>query len=105
MPAYVVVQIEVTDPAKYEGYKQMVPPSIQKYGGRFLVRGEPVQTLEGSWSPKRFVIIQFDSIERAKAWWGSPEYRDAKLLRQASARTEMICVESAGSHKSLAAEP
>ena len=93
MPAYVVVQVEVTDPAKYEKYKQMVPPSIQKYGGRLLVEGGAVHTLEGTRSARRFVIIHFDSVERAKAWWGSPEYRDAKLLRQASARTEMICVE------------
>jgi len=95
MPAYVIDQIEVTDLAEYEKYKQMVLPSIQRYGGRFLVRGEPVHVLEGTWSPERLVIIEFHSIERAKAWWSSGEYRDAKLLRQASARTQMICVEAA----------
>jgi len=47
--------------------------------------------LEGEWTPKRFVILEFDSMQQAKAWWGSPEYREAKLLRQASARTKMIC--------------
>lgn len=92
MPAFVVVEIEVTDPVKYEKYKQMAPPSIRKYGGRYLVRGAEVQVLEGDWSPSRFVILQFDSIEKAKAWWSSPEYREAKLLRQTSARTAMICV-------------
>jgi len=92
MPAYVVVEIEVTDPVKYEKYKQLAPPSIQKYGGRYLVRGGEVQALEGKWLPTRFVILQFDSVDQAKAWWNSPEYREAKLLRQASARTAMICV-------------
>ena len=91
MPAYVVVEIEVTDPTRYETYKQLAPASIRKYGGRYLVRGQPVETLEGRWSPKRFVILQFDSVQQAKAWWSSPEYREAKLLRQACARTEMIC--------------
>ncbi len=93
MPAYVVVEIEVTEPTKYETYKQLAPASIRKYGGRYLVRGEPVETLEGKWSPKRFVILKFDSKQQAKAWWESPEYREAKLLRQACARTEMICVQ------------
>jgi len=93
MPAYVIVQIEVTNPTQYEKYKALAPPAIRKYGGRYLVRGQPVETLEGSWSPKRFVILEFDSVQKAKAWWSSPEYREAKQLRQASAQTEMICVE------------
>ena len=93
MPGYVVVEIEVTDPIKYETYKELAALSVRKYGGRYLVRGEPVETLEGKWSPKRFVILRFDSKEQAKAWWNSPEYREAKLLRQTSTRTEMICVQ------------
>jgi len=93
MPAYVVVEIEVTDPARYQTYKQLAPPSIQKYGGRYLVRGGQVETLEGKWSPKRFVILRFDSMQQAKSCWESPDYRDAKLLRQATTRTEMICVQ------------
>ncbi len=93
MPAYVVVEIEVTNPSKYETYKQLAPASIRKYGGRYLVRGGTVETLEGEWSPPRLAILRFDSMQQAKAWWESPEYRDAKLLRQASARTDMICVQ------------
>jgi uncharacterized protein (DUF1330 family) len=93
MPAYVVVEIEVLDAEKYETYKQLVPPSINAYGGRFLVRGGRVETLEGEWSPKRFVIVEFPSVARAKAWWDSAEYAEAKALRQASAHTEMIVVE------------
>jgi uncharacterized protein (DUF1330 family) len=93
MSAYVVVQVEVEDPVRYEDYKPMVPPSLQPYGGRFVVRGGKVQTLEGDWAPKRFVMVEFPSVEKAKAWWASEEYKDAKALRQATSKTQMIVVE------------
>ena len=93
MPAYIVVEVEVEDPIRYEDYKKMVPPSLAAYGGRFLVRGGKVENLEGDWSPKRFVMVEFPSVEQAKAWWDSPEYADAKALRQATAKTQMIVVE------------
>lgn len=93
MPAYVVVEIEVLDAERYETYKQIVPPTLDAYGGRFVVRGGATQTLEGEWSPNRLVILEFPSVERAKAWWGSSEYAEAKALRQATARTQMIVVE------------
>jgi uncharacterized protein (DUF1330 family) len=93
MPAYVVVEIEVLDAERYETYKRMVPPSLAAYGGRFVVRGGAAEALEGEWSPKRLVIVEFPSAERAKAWWGSPEYAEAKALRQATARTQMVVVE------------
>ncbi|MCA1850415.1 MAG: DUF1330 domain-containing protein [Acidobacteria bacterium] len=93
MSAYVVVEIEVLDQDGYETYKQLAPPAIAVYGGRYLVRGGNVETLEGTWSPKRFVILEFPSVAQAKAWWDSGEYKQAKALRQATARTEMIVVE------------
>ena len=93
MPAYVVVQVEVEDPVRYEDYKVMVPPSLAPFGGRFLVRGGKVETLEGDWAPKRFVMVEFHSLENAKAWWASEEYKDAKALRQATSKTQMIVVE------------
>ena len=92
MPAYVVVEVEVNDPVRYENYKAMVPASLEAYGGRFLVRGGKVETLEGDWSPKRFVMVEFPSVERARAWWASEEYAEAKALRQATASTQMIVV-------------
>ncbi len=92
MSAYVLVQIEVHDPARYDDYKRMVPPSLEKFGGRFLARGGATETLEGSWSPKRMVIVEFPDVARAKAWWASDEYAEAKALRQATARSEMIVV-------------
>ena len=93
MPAYIVVEVEVHDQERYEKYKSMVPPSLAGYGGRFLVRGGKVETREGDWSPQRFVMVEFPSLERAKAWWSSTEYAEAKALRQATATTQMIVVE------------
>jgi uncharacterized protein (DUF1330 family) len=93
MSAYVVAEIEVQDAETYETYKQLAPPSIAAYGGRYLVRGGAVETLEGDWSPRRFVILEFPSVERARAWWSSEEYARAKSLRQSCAQTQMIVVE------------
>jgi uncharacterized protein (DUF1330 family) len=93
MPAYVIVQIEIEDAAAYAEYVKLVPPSIAVYGGRFVVRGGKTETLEGSWSPKRLVILEFPSVEQAKKWWASEEYAEAKALRQRAAKTEMIVAE------------
>ena len=93
MPAYIVVEVEVEDPVRYEDYKKMVPPSLAAYGGRFLVRGGQVENLEGDWAPKRLVMVEFPSVNQAKAWWSSAEYAEAKALRQATAKTQMIVVE------------
>ena len=93
MAAYVIVTIKVQDPVGYEAYKRMVPPSLVAYNGKFIVRGGKLETLEGGWSPERFVIIEFPSADQAKAWWGSTEYAEAKALRQATSVSEMIVVE------------
>ena len=93
MAAYIVVQVDVQDPERYDGYRKMVPATLEVYGGRVLVRGGKVENLEGDWEPSRLVVIEFDSIERAKAWWSSTEYAAAKELRQKTAYTEMIVVE------------
>jgi uncharacterized protein (DUF1330 family) len=93
MAAYLVVEVDVHDTEPYENYKTMVPPSLEAYGGRFLVRGGQVETLEGDWAPKRFVMVEFPSVEQARAWWASEGYAGAKALRQATATTQMIVVE------------
>ena len=93
MAAYVVTEIEVHDKDRYETYKGMVQPTLDAYGGRFIVRGGASETLEGGWSPKRIVILEFPSVERVKAWWGSEEYAEAKALRQATSTTRMVVVE------------
>jgi uncharacterized protein (DUF1330 family) len=93
MPAYVVVQIDVKDPDRYEEYKRLAPSSIAEHGGKYLVRGGQLETLEGDWSPKRFVILEFESLERAKQWWSSEQYKPAKKLRHSTAHSQMIVVE------------
>lgn len=97
MAAYIVVEVTVEDPVIYEGYKRLVPPSVARYGGRFLVRGGATSTLEGGWAPERFVIVEFPSGDLARSWWSSPEYAEAKALRQRSSRTEMLLVEGVAS--------
>jgi uncharacterized protein (DUF1330 family) len=93
MPAYVVVQIAIDDPVDYERYKELAPPSIAAYGGRYVVRGGHNEVLEGTWQPARLVVLEFPTMERARAWWGSPEYAAAKALRQRCAQTEMLLIE------------
>jgi uncharacterized protein (DUF1330 family) len=93
MSAYLIVQVDVKDSVRYDDYKKMVPPSLEKYGGRFLVRGGKTHTLEGGWAPGRFVMVEFPSVEQAKAWWASPEYAAAKALRHATAESMMIVAE------------
>jgi uncharacterized protein (DUF1330 family) len=93
MAAYIIVDVKITDPEAYAQYRQLTPASIAAYGGRFIVRGGPTETLEGDWSPGRVVVLEFESVARAKAWWASAEYAVAKALRQRSATTRMIVVE------------
>jgi uncharacterized protein (DUF1330 family) len=93
MPAYIIVEIEVTDPVGYEEYKRMAPVSIQQYGGRYLVRGGEVKTLEGEWPLRRLVILEFPDTAKAESWWRSSEYRPARDLRQRTSRGRMILVE------------
>ncbi|MBI4082674.1 MAG: DUF1330 domain-containing protein [Candidatus Lambdaproteobacteria bacterium] len=92
MAAYVIVQIEVTDPAQYARYQALTPASLAKYGGRFLVRGGTLEHLEGRWEVPRLVIVEFDSAARAREWYDSPEYREARRVRAGAARVTMTLV-------------
>jgi uncharacterized protein (DUF1330 family) len=93
MPAYLISTIEITDPAGYEEYRKQVAPVLQKYGGRFLVRGGRIHYLEGEWRPKRVVVVAFDSVEKAKAFDSAPEYAQAKGIRHRTAVSSVIVVE------------
>ncbi len=93
MAAYVIVDIEITDPARYEEYKALAAPTVGAYDGQYIVRGGAAKTLEGDWEPGRIVVLKFPSVERAKEWWASDAYQAAKALRHQSANTEMILVE------------
>ncbi|GAB4515637.1 MAG: DUF1330 domain-containing protein [Sulfuricaulis sp.] len=94
MVAYVIVDIRVTDPVKFEEYKKLVPASIAAFGGKYLARGGQIKALEGDWDPERIVILEFPTLERAREWWASEQYRKPKEMRQLSAETRMIVVES-----------
>ena len=93
MSAYVIAEVNVTNPDLFGEYRQLVPPTIQKYGGRFIVRGGAVETKEGGWSPKRIVVIEFPSIDQARKWYHSPEYAPALAMRLKAAETKLIFVE------------
>jgi len=93
MPAYIIVEIEVTDPVGYEEYKKQAAATVKQYGGKYIVRGGGCETLEGDWQPKRIVVLQFDNMERAKAWLNSPEYIEPRKQRHRTAKTRMILAE------------
>ena len=95
MAAYVINDMEITDPVLFEEYKKLSPATVAQYGGRFLARGGRTETLEGDWSPKRLVIIEFPSVEQARAWADSVEYAPAKRLRQLASKSNLIVVEGA----------
>ena len=92
MAAYVIVDVEVLEPEAYREYTRQVPATLERHGGRFIVRGGTVETLEGEWRPQRVVVIEFPSVEGAKAWHASPEYRAILPLRHRHARTTFLAV-------------
>ena len=93
MTAYVIVDIEVTDPEGYKEYVKLAPAAVKLYGGKYIARGGPNETLEGDWQAQRLVILEFPSTEQAKNWLNSSEYAPARKLRHQYARTNMVVVE------------
>lgn len=93
MSAYIIAQATVTDPQQYETYKKLAQAAVEKYGGRYIVRGGATYLLEGDWHPPRLVILEFESAERAQAFYASPEYQAAKSSRQGAASMNMLAVE------------
>lgn len=96
MTAYVLVDIAIHDPARYEEYKRLAAPTVTAFGGRYVARGGAVACLEGEWPTGRFVILEFPTSTRAREWWGSDLYRPVRDIRWASARSRMIVVEGVG---------
>lgn len=93
MSAYVIAEIEVTDPAAYEDYRKQVPGVVEKYKGKFIVRGGRIESMEGGWSPKRIVVLEFPSMEQALKWYRSADYAPLIKLRQKASRGKLIIVE------------
>jgi uncharacterized protein (DUF1330 family) len=93
MPAYVIVETDVTDPERYEQYKVASPGAIAAGGGRFLVRGGDLVVLEGDWQPSRLVVLEFEDLAAAKRWYESEIYQRAKKLREGAAHLRMVAVQ------------
>jgi uncharacterized protein (DUF1330 family) len=95
MAAYVLAEIEITNPEGYKEYTAHVPATIAKYGGRFLVRGGATTALEGNWPQQRRVLIEFPSVEAARRWYDSPEYEKPKAMRRANSNGRLLLLEGA----------
>ena len=93
MPGYVIANVNVTDPSVFEEYRGMVPATIAAYGGKYLVRGGSADVVEGDWSPNRLVVIEFESVEKAKEWYNSPEYTAAKAVRLRASTGDLLFVD------------
>ena len=93
MAAYVIVEIEIVDPVGFEEYKKRVVPIVEKYGGQYIAVSDQVETLEGDWKPKRIVVLQFPSMDRAKEWFNCEEYRAICEIRYRTAKTKIVLVE------------
>jgi uncharacterized protein (DUF1330 family) len=93
MSAYVVVDVQVTNPLVFEEYKKLSSKTIAQYGGKYLARGGSTEILEGNWAPNRLVIIEFESVVQARIWYNSPEYQTARESRALSADGNLLIVE------------
>lgn len=93
MSAYIIVEIDVTDPVGYEEYKKSAGASVEKYGGKYIMRGGKTEVLEGDWKPKRIVVLEFGSMDRAREWLHCEEYAEPRKMRHRTAKTNMILVD------------
>ena len=93
MAAYVIVDIEVTDPQAYEEYRRQVSALVAKFGGKYLARGGEMERVEGDWNPTRLVVLEFESMERVKEFYYSEEYEPLKNIRIAATKSNMVLVD------------
>lgn len=93
MAAYVIGQVHVAHPEQYAEYQKQVPATLKKYNGKFLVRDGPVEHMEGSWPVSRLVLLEFDSVENARAWYNSTEYKIATKARIGAATITLTLVQ------------
>ena len=93
MSAYVIVDLEPKHPEKYEEYRKLAPAIVKAYGGKYLVRGTKIEPLEGNWTPRYVAVLEFESMEHAKAWYDSPEYVAIRGMRQENTNSKIILVD------------
>ena len=91
MPTFVIAEIvNIHDPKTYDRYKDLAPLSIFTYGGRYAARGGTTEALEGSYASDRYVVLEFPDADSARTWWNSPEYAEAKRMRQSSSTSRIV---------------
>ena len=93
MPAYVIANVTVKDPERYPEYARQVPATLEPFGGRYLARGGAVEVVEGDWRPNRLVVLEFPTLERARAWYDSADYGPARQLRWETADAQIVFLE------------
>ena len=93
MAAYLIANVDVQDQARYDNYRRHVLPTVEAYGGRFLVRAGPFEVVEGDWQPKRLVILEFPDMATAKRWYASPEYQEVVKDRWAATKSQAVFVD------------
>ena len=93
MAAYVIADIEITDGAAFQEYRNRVGATVEQYGGEFVVRGGRVNPKEGDWQPHHLLMLEFPSLELAERWYNSPEYKPLIEIREKAARTQLLIAE------------
>ena len=93
MSAYIVVDAKSSDPERMAEYRRLAQIAVDKFGGRYLIRGGAYEVLEGEWRPERLVVVLFDSAEKARMFYDSPEYESAREARTGCSRFDMLLVE------------
>ena len=94
-PAYLIVEMNITDMDKYKEYMAKAPACVKAFGGEYIVRGGRKETLEGDWQPPRLVILEFEDLAAARRWYDSELYQQARRRRQGAARLRMVAVQGA----------
>lgn len=92
MSSFVLVEVNIQDPVVYEEYKKLTPASVVAFGGKFVIRGNPVQVMEGEWQYDRLVMLEFPTKEIALEWYNSKEYQEAKKIRENAASANFLIV-------------
>ena len=93
MSAYVIVDVEVKNLEKYEEYRKLAPAIVRAHGGKYLARGNKIECLEGNWTPKYIAVVEFETFEKARAWYESPEYVSIRSIRQENTHSRMVLVD------------
>lgn len=92
MSAFVLVEVDIFDDKLYEEYKKLTPTSLEPFGGKFVIRGLPVEALEGNWKHDRLVLLEFPSREKALGWYNSEAYQTAKKIREKASKANFLII-------------